>query len=529
MAERRVKPVRTSNNNARGFGEPDGAGDTSGALAGLPPGLQAAVLDRVPPLYLAEPDGRIVFANEGYRKLGGQLDGERVAQLPDTGDLVKARGAEELPTREHRIIAGDKVRTYQAIYEPIAEEDGRLKAVAVRFEPRDEAGELNNALGLARERLDDISRLVSDWIWETDRDLKFVFVSPRVTEVLGYHPMELIGRSWRSLVAENDPLDVENLTRRPPKFRDHEVSIAHRNGQVRLFRMCGVPIFDTHSGRLSGFRGTAQDITDIKAREDAVLEAKASAEEASQAKSRFLANMSHELRTPLNAVIGFAEMMQGEAFGPLGHDAYRDYANDIAQSGRHLLRLITDVLDMAKVEAGRFELREDVVDAVDVARQAVRTVAQSAEQAGLRLDVNTPAGPQHLRADGVKLSQVLINLLGNAVKFTNPGGRVCLRLEPPAGGQGVLFEVTDTGIGMSPDDVNVALTPFGQVDSETARRFHGTGLGLPLAKSLIDLHGGNLEIESTAGKGTTIRAVLPAERSQDLKNERRMAGSSPFS
>jgi signal transduction histidine kinase len=231
---------------------------------------------------------------------------------------------------------------------------------------------------------------------------------------------------------------------------------------------------------------------------------------ASQAKSAFLAAMSHELRTPLNAVIGFSDLLIMETFGSLGSARNKEYAKDIHSSGKHLLALINDILDMARIDAGEGKLNEEPVSLRELITNTLRMIAHQAEMGDIRLSEDTDSRVSFVRADERRLKQVLINLLGNAVKFTNPGGEVCVRVFES--GRELVISVTDTGIGMAASDIPVALERFGQIDSTLARRYEGTGLGLPLAKQLAELHGGRLNIESCVGVGTIVTVALPGER-----------------
>jgi signal transduction histidine kinase/HAMP domain-containing protein len=249
------------------------------------------------------------------------------------------------------------------------------------------------------------------------------------------------------------------------------------------------------------------DLTAIKEREENFRAAKQAAEAASSAKSRFLANMSHELRTPLNAIIGFSEMISGEIFGPIGNTRYSEYATDILRSGRHLLDIINSVLDLSRSEAGKLTLQEESVDLRYVLRDCARMLGDFCKTGGLELSSSEPPVPAFVAGEKAKLRQIFLNLLSNAVKFTEPGGRVNIALRQTDAD--VTVEITDTGIGMSKDDIDVALTPFGQVDNRLARRYEGTGLGLPLTKTLVDLHGGTLEIESQPQIGTVVRVRFP--------------------
>jgi signal transduction histidine kinase len=233
------------------------------------------------------------------------------------------------------------------------------------------------------------------------------------------------------------------------------------------------------------------------------------ADSANRAKSEFLANMSHELRTPLNAVIGFSQILRDASFGPLA-PRYRDYANDILSSGFHLLAVVNDILDLAKIEAQRMTLDCAPTNIPDLVAQCITFVQERATAGGICVATEIAPDFPPLDLDETRFKQILLNLLSNSVKFTRPGGSVTLtaRIAP----EGPEFQVIDTGIGMTEDEVAIALTPFRQVDSALSRRDQGTGLGLPLAAALIERHGGALAIESMPGVGTTATIRLPRER-----------------
>jgi signal transduction histidine kinase len=231
---------------------------------------------------------------------------------------------------------------------------------------------------------------------------------------------------------------------------------------------------------------------------------------ASKAKSEFLAGMSHELRTPLNAILGFSEVIKGEMYGPLGNDKYREYAEDVYKSGAHLLDLINDVLDLSKIDAGRMELRETLFHApalLDEALSLLRDKAAGRVALGVTLE---PSLPQ-LHADKRLIKQILLNLLSNAVKFTPEGGKVSvIAARAPDGGLNI--HVEDTGVGMNEDEIRTAFSVYGQVDSKIARTHQGTGLGLPISRSLAELHGGTLSARSVKGVGTRMTLYLPENR-----------------
>jgi signal transduction histidine kinase len=252
----------------------------------------------------------------------------------------------------------------------------------------------------------------------------------------------------------------------------------------------------------------ANEVLEARARE--LSDAVERAEGASRAKTEFLATVSHELRTPLNAVIGFSEMMKLEMFGPLGNKQYSEYAKDINASGTHLLAVVNDILDLSRVESGSDALLEEKLDMTEVSRMIMGLVQPQADKRGIACTLEAPGGLPGVLADERKIRQILINLLSNAIKFNVDGGSVTVRLGFDAAG--FTISVADTGIGMRPQDIPQALARFGQVDASLQRKYEGLGIGLSIAQALTHQHGGDLEIESAPGVGTTVTVRLPAKR-----------------
>ncbi len=253
------------------------------------------------------------------------------------------------------------------------------------------------------------------------------------------------------------------------------------------------------------------DITAIKKRELELIEAREHAEDANKAKGEFFAKMSHELRTPLNAIIGFSGIMRDEKLGGLGVDQYKTYCHDIHDSATHLLNIINDILDVSKAEVGKLQLSEQNVSVISVVQSTMRMLSEKSRELGVRVESDAVDADLVLRADHKKMRQILINLLSNALKFTPSGGVVKIQTAIDASGNAVI-QLRDTGIGIKPEDIEKALTPFAQIDHGMARKNEGTGLGLPLSAALAELHGGKLELESAPGVGTTVSVIMPKSR-----------------
>ena len=240
------------------------------------------------------------------------------------------------------------------------------------------------------------------------------------------------------------------------------------------------------------------------------------AETANRARGEFMANMSHELRTPLNAILGFSEILERGLFGPLGDPRYREFAADIHSSGKHLLQVISNILDLAKVDAGKLELFTQDFDIVETMQSCGRLMSESANAGGVALEVLAPQVPVYIQGDVTRIRQILLNLLSNAVKFTPRGNTVTLTGEPVE--DGFLLRIADTGIGMTEEETTKTMEPFHQIDSSLAHRYQSTGLGLPLTKSLVSLHEGEMDIRSVPGEGTTVTVWLPRQQAPSADN-----------
>ncbi|MFC1673718.1 PAS domain S-box protein [Pseudomonadota bacterium] len=351
-------------------------------------------------------------------------------------------------------------------------------------------------------------------VFITDKDGIIQYVNEKFVSLTGYGAAEAVGQNPRILKSPDTPSDVHKAIWHSivggEEWRG-EIQDRRKDGEMFWAYAIIAPVKNP-AGEITHFIATHEDITDRKLAEENLRDVTERAQVASRAKSELMANMSHELRTPLNAIIGFSDTMINGVFGPLENERYEEYMHDINDSGTHLLELINDILDVSAIEAGKLELRAEPLDVDVIARKCLKLVQHRADMNQVKLGSHIEKGLPGLLADERRVKQVLINLLSNAVKFTPEGGRVTLSVVTAPNG-GLRLEVEDTGIGMDDKGIDVALTQFGQVDSKLARKYEGTGLGLPLTKSLMEAHKGTLDIRSRLGHGTTAVAQFPNERS----------------
>ena len=373
----------------------------------------------------------------------------------------------------------------------------------------------------ARQRfvalVDNLPGVVFQRVQDASGRTRYSFFSKRLKDYVGVTPAEALANPAR-LVPRFERqavlgwLTALSAAETTDEGHAREFKLVRPSGETRWLMVLTRPRPGGEGGRI--WDGIATDISDLKQSQEELLAAKEQAILASRSKSQFLAVMSHELRTPLNAVIGFAEVLQAEFFGPLT-EKQRGYTSDILQSGTHLLNIINDILDLAKIEAGKSELHEDSCDAAELIAYQIELIRPRALQAGLSLGFTAEPDLPLLYVDQTKLKQMLLNLLSNAIKFTPGGGgiEVALRLDPVEDERPLLaLSIADTGVGMAPEDIPNALASFQQIDNRLARKHEGAGLGLPLVRAQIELHGGTITIDSAVDQGTTVTLRFPAWR-----------------
>ncbi|NBC33846.1 MAG: PAS domain-containing protein [Alphaproteobacteria bacterium] len=373
-----------------------------------------------------------------------------------------------------------------------------------------------DALVISEERYSLAMRGANDGLWDWDLETDTLYLSPRWFQMLGLEEAGGPGApaAWLGRIHPEDRGAVEagiraHLDGETAHF-ESEHRVRHADGSWIWFLARGLAVRNEAEAP-QRMAGSCTDITERKAAAERLIRARDDAEAANRAKSEFLAMMSHELRTPLNAIIGFSDMIAEELYGPLGDARYMHYAQDIKASGERLLGNINMILDLSKIDSDQIELNEDLISLADLARLPQRMLAGMAAKGGVYLRCCIPADLPVVRGDARLIEQAVTNLMSNAVKASHRGGTVELSAARDVDGS-VTLQVADQGIGMNPDEIEIAVTPFGQVSSGYCRTQEGTGLGLPLSKRIIEKHGGTLTIRSARGAGTVVRARFPASR-----------------
>lgn len=378
-----------------------------------------------------------------------------------------------------------------------------------------------DALRESEERYALAVRAANEGIWDWNLETNRIYSSHRFEQIIGKNVVKKLKRNTNVIVEkfiyanmhiDDRPRYRENLIRHlkgeTPTF-ECEFRVVEKGKVMRWLRNQGLAQFNS-AGRAYRMTGSLDNITERKRAEAALMEAKDAAELASRAKTDFLANISHELRIPLNAIIGFSELMTSEVFGDMGNPKYIDYTKTINDSGQHLLSIINDILDVSQIEVGELDFRTEETPLQPIFDSSLRLVGERASKAGLRLNHRTEENLPSVKTDPRRLKQILINLLTNAVKFTPEGGSVTLKAHMTKTGV-LVISIADTGIGIKADDIPKVMTPFVQVDSRLARKYDGTGLGLPLTDALVKMHGAKMKIRSKPRKGTTVSVYFPKE------------------
>jgi signal transduction histidine kinase len=487
--------------------------------------LLSSIIENVPHgICVYGPDRRVTMFNHTYVDV---MRGAPVQVGDHLVDVIRRRAE----AREYG--PGDPDAVYS---EQLAHDIGRLQmrrrrrpdgtAVDVRTAPLPDGGHISvvtdvtnlvEAEDRASRRAEELAVMLGSirhglTLWSADRTI--IAANQKAVELLGHPPGLLapgrtVGELVADMLARGELGDGEQAKRWAEDLLTRNWSDAYaREFVTAAGRVIEAQSDPTPSG---GFVTTLTDITEARAAEQELRRAIAAAEAANRAKSRFLATMSHELRTPLNAIIGFSDALLREAASP---DPARvdEYAQQVNRAGRQLLGLINGILDVSRIEAGRFDLADDVVDLARLVTAAVRRADASAQAAEVALLVELPDTLPRLRGDERRLAQVLAHLLGNAIKFTEAGGSVTASGSVDEQSGELVIRIADTGIGIAESDLDRVFEPFTQLDSSLSRRFEGSGLGLYVSRALVQGHGGQLVLRSRPGAGTTAEIKMPADR-----------------
>jgi PAS domain S-box-containing protein len=429
-----------------------------------------------------------------------EIDGKITARE----DSFSAHMSEAARNAKHVVVAGVGLTT------------AVLWAIGILFAARlfRQQLALDRQLTSSEQRFRDYAEVASDWYWEVDSERRITFMSELYFTLTGSEPASVLGRNVSDFM-RSYAADAESWTRltqfdEQKAIRGVRLRYPRADGSVIYLSVSAKPCFG-EDGAFGGYRGVGSDITAAFEVGQSLREAKERAEIANRAKSEFLANMSHELRTPLNAIIGFSEIIMNRIFGNAHPDRYDSYARDINNSGRHLLSIIDEILDLSKIEAGREELDEGAIRLDELISSTRRLFNGRFEEAGLSLELDLPSPSPTLLVDATKLKQCLSNLLSNSIKFTPAGGLISISVRVTESDE-LAITVKDTGVGIAATDIPKVMSPFGQVEGAFQRAHPGTGLGLPLTRALIELHDGTFKIESVLGKGTAVTLTLPHNR-----------------
>ncbi|MGB4056740.1 MAG: PAS domain-containing sensor histidine kinase [Alphaproteobacteria bacterium] len=488
-----------------------------------------AIIDSVSDvIFETDANGKILFLNKTWQKITGfeseQSQGLELFKMLHPQD-------QEKQAKDFQLLVKDQKQPYRC-FTRLRTIDGTFRAVelVISMIRRDEAQNVRvvgtlidveerrraeRALGEAEKKFRTIVENAAGGIYQLTPEGLYLSANPALARILGYETPEHLLRMVKNandLVYGNSrerQAFLKSLEERGHIY-NHETEVLTHQGE-RIWVNENVRIVRDEPGNTLYYEGSMEDITHRKRSELALREAKVRSDLANRAKSEFLANMSHELRTPLNSIIGFSEIIHKETFGPIGQDAYKEYSKEIHESGRRLLKVISEILDISKIEAGDRRLNEDAVKIPSVVKSSLKLLENKAHSSNLTVTNNLLDDMPNVIAEELAVKQIVMNLLSNAIKFTPHGGHITINSEIERDGS-LRLSFTDTGVGLDEDEIEKALSPFGQLDNALSRGNAGTGLGLTLVDALIKLHDGKLELLSKKGIGTTATVIFPPDR-----------------
>jgi PAS domain S-box-containing protein len=474
--------------------------------------------------------GDLVFLNDAWTRLTGFEVSESLGK--NLFDMLHPNDQEEQKKNAALLIKGQKqayrvatalrtaegsLRSVEMAVSMVRMDENRNMKLVGSFTDMEERQRAEEALAEAERKYRSIWENAASGIYQVTPDGRFLSINPAMARIFGYDSPDYLLSEVKDV---HQQLFV-NPQERLKSIRNEEYDTVSCIVESQAYRRDGKKIWVQEmirpvrdgDGTILYYEGSLDDVTSRKEAELELQDAKMQSDVANRAKSEFLANMSHELRTPLNSIIGFSEIIKNEVLGPIEPRTYWEYARDIHESGRHLLSIINQILDISRIDAGERELKESLVDLQKLAAMSLELVGPKAKAGGLTvLEMGIDTLPK-LIGEEVAIKQMLMNVLSNAVKFTPAGGRVTLNGEVDGDGN-LRISVSDTGVGLEEGDIQRALSPFGALDGRLNRSTSGIGLGLSLVRALMRLHGGKVEIFSQKGIGTTVSLVFPAERVQ---------------
>ncbi|BAY89104.1 MULTISPECIES: PAS domain S-box protein [unclassified Tolypothrix] len=500
-----------------------------------------AIIDAIPDylFVIDRQDMRIIYCNDSFaqelfQQPHEQIEGKTLFELfPDQKleyfvqkNQQVFNSGKLLRIQETLNFLG-RINTFDTIKVPLKRDNGEVYALVGTARNITAIKQLELELQHSKERFQNLVETSSDCVWETNEFGYYTYVSPQIINLLGYSPEEFIGKTPFDLMPQ---AEAQRVSQELIKFISLQVPFQclentnyHKDGRLVTLETSGVPIFDANK-EFRGYRGMDRDVTARKLAEaqlyltnEQLATSNTELARATRLKDEFLANMSHELRTPLNAILGMSEVLQDEILGTI-NDRQRQSLQTIERSGEHLLELINDILDLSKIEAGQLQLEYAPIAMRKLCESSLAFIKQQAGQKRIQLEVKIPPQLPKLLLDERRIRQVLINLLNNAVKFTPEGGRITLEVsrqqlipevENISLTSFIRIAIIDTGIGIAPENIKKLFKPFIQIDSALNRQYTGTGLGLALAKRIVELHSGKVGVSSELGVGSCFTVDLP--------------------
>lgn len=491
-------------------------------------------------IFELDSNGCLVFLSAAWRSITGfepeQSTGLDLFMMLHSDDQDKQKKDFEIFLKGHKgsyrsftqiRTAEGKFRAVELAISMVRHDNNQKLRIVGTLTDVEDRRRAERALGEAEKKYRTIVENAAGGIFQITPEGVYLSANPALARILGYSSAEDVLRNIKNA---NDTIYVDRKERIKALQVLENFNVLH-NHEAQVYRSDGAIIWVNEnmrtvrddSNNVLYFEGSMEDITERKNAEIELRNAKIQSDLANRAKSEFLSNMSHELRTPLNAIIGFSELIANEAFGPIQQQEYKEYGSDINQSGRQLYDIINEILDISRIEAGDRQLNEEIVNLNEIAMDCLALLSDRITDNNLTVDNQLTGLPVRLIAEKVAVKQIIMNLMSNAVKFTPDGGRIGLSASMTGGGE-LQFSVTDTGVGLSQSDIEKALSPFGQVDNALSRSNSGTGLGLTLVKALAGMHGGELEILSQKGIGTTATVIFPASRVRHTRSSEKHGG-----